>query len=379
MVSFRHLHFVQSLEPLEGGGLGTASLQLHAELARQGCSRLFATRAEGFKTDWEGATQCSRRGPTPLFFSPALLADARGAVMRADWVHSHGLHVFPNWVFGREARRQGKPVAYHLHGMFDPWIRARSRKKKRVVGWLFENQNLAEARMFRALTSKEADQIRAAGIKGPIVTIPNGIDLIEADEARAGYLTNLLELQPRKRPRRVLFLSRLHPKKGLDLLIPVWGRLAAQFPDWEVAIVGPDEGGYQKSLERMILECGVGDSCFIFPAVSGPLKHALIHDADLFVLPSYSEGFPMAALEAAAHRRAMILSSECNIPELTSEGGAWLCQPELPSLEIALKKALSTSDTERAQRGELGRVLIERRFSWKQVAADLEAACKAYF
>ncbi|MBJ7328007.1 MAG: glycosyltransferase [Chthoniobacterales bacterium] len=152
----------------------------------------------------------------------------------------------------------------------------------------------------------------------------------------------------------MLFLSRIHAKKGLDLLVPAWGRLTKEFPDWELVIVGPDEGGYQAMVEKMIADCGCGETCWIHPAVSGAEKHALLRTADLFVLPSYSEGFPMAVLEAAAHRIPVVQTDECNFPELTAAGGAWECRPELDSVEKTLRSALTAEDAERAERGLKG-------------------------
>jgi len=179
----------------------------------------------------------------------------------------------------------------------------------------------------------------------------------------------------RKRPKRLLFLSRIHAKKGLDLLVPAWGKLTKEFPDWELLIVGPDEGGYQATVEKMIADCGCGDTCWIHPAVSGAEKHALLRTADLFVLPSYSEGFPMAVLEAAAHRIPVVQTDECNFPELTAAGGAWECRPEPKAVETTLRTALIAEGAERAERGLRGRELVERSYSWDQIANEVIEAC----
>jgi glycosyltransferase involved in cell wall biosynthesis len=180
----------------------------------------------------------------------------------------------------------------------------------------------------------------------------------------------------RKRPKRLLFLSRIHAKKGLDLLVPAWGKLTREFPDWELLIVGPDEGGYQAAVEKMIADSGCSETCWINPAVSGAEKHALLRTADLFVLPSYSEGFPMAVLEAAAHRIPVVQTDECNFPELTAAGGAWECRPESESVEKALREALAAEDAERAERGLRGRELVEKSYSWDQIADQVISACR---
>jgi glycosyltransferase involved in cell wall biosynthesis len=180
----------------------------------------------------------------------------------------------------------------------------------------------------------------------------------------------------RRRPTRLLFLSRIHAKKGLDLLVPAWGKLTKEFPDWELLIVGPDEGGYQATVEKMIADCGCGDTCWIHPAVSGAEKHALLRTADLFVLPSHSEGFPMAVLEAAAHQIPVVQTDECNFPELTAAGGAWECRPDRDAVEAALRMALTAEDAERAEKGLRGRELVEKSYCWDQIASQIVSLCR---
>jgi glycosyltransferase involved in cell wall biosynthesis len=335
-----------------------------------------------------------------MFYAPELKRLAAEAVEQAEWFHGHGLYVWMNMWLGGEARKRGKPLVYHPQGFFDPWILRRSPGKKRLAHWLFEDKNIANVRWWRAVSNKEAEQIRAVvGSRATVHVIPNGVDLHEVDALDAHEVKGerlkvkgndgerpqtkrpkdeeTLAWMKRKRPKRLLFLSRIHAKKGLDLLVPAWGKLTKEFPDWELLIVGPDEGGYQVTVEKMIAESGCSETCWIHSAVSGAEKHGLLCTADLFVLPSYSEGFPMAVLEAAAHRVPVVQTDECNFPELTAVGGAWECRPESESVEKALRDALTAEDAERAERGLRGRELVERSYAWDQVADQVLAACDA--
>lgn len=258
--------------------------------------------------------------------------------------------------------------------------------------------NIAHVRWWRALSNKEAEQIRAAAGRHAVIhVIPNGVDLDEVDAIDTARVTSdewrvtsetfketrrpqdqeTPAWMKRRRPKRLLFLSRIHAKKGLDLLVPAWGKLTKEFPDWELLIVGPDEGGYQATVEKMIAESGCGETCWINPAVSGAEKHALLRTADLFVLPSYSEGFPMAVLEAAAHRIPVVQTNECNFPELAAAGGAWECRPKRDAVERVLRESLTAEDVERAERGSRGRELVERRYSWDQIAEQVLVTCRA--
>jgi len=368
-----HLHFVQSLEALEGAGLGQSALSLHLAMGEE--STLVTTRADGAGREWPRVIQGVRRGPGKAFYAPELKRQAARQVAEADWFHGHGFYVWLNAWLGGEARRRKKPLVYHPQGFLDPWILARSRKKKRIAHWLFEDKNFACVQWWRAVSAKEADQIRAYGITSPVHVIPNGVDLAECDAPCPTDAFADCPWSHRKRPRRVVFLSRIHKKKGLDLLVPAWGRLAREFPEWELIIVGPDEGGYRATVEELVRLHACSGTCTLIGPVTGTEKHALLGSADLFVLPSYSEGFPMAVLEAAAHRLPVVMTDECNFPELAAVGGAWECTATLESLTAALRDALSSDDAGRMERGRIGRELVAAKYTWEQAACALRAQC----
>lgn len=181
----------------------------------------------------------------------------------------------------------------------------------------------------------------------------------------------------RLRPKRALFLGRIHPKKGLDILIPAWGELAKAFPDWELAIVGPDEGGYLATVKEMIRDSGAADSIQVFGSVRGSRKVAAFRSSDLFVLSSYSEGFPVAIVEAAAHRLPCVITTECNFPELSEAGGGWESLPTRESFAASLRESLGASHDELVQRGAIGRMLVEAEYTWPVIARRMHDACAA--
>lgn len=370
----RHLHFVQSVETLQGGGLGGAALGLHRALRQLGAdSALCCTRAPASApSGLEGVSDLPRSGPTKAYFSRRLAAVARRLAAAADILHGHGFYVATNLFFGREARRRGLPLVHHVQGFFDPWILRRARAKKRVAHLLFEDANFRYCRLWRALSGKEADQIRAAGIRGEIIILPNGIDLAAIDgpgELPAGMA--------KRRSRRLLLLSRIHPKKGFDIFLPAWARLAARYPDWEVAICGPDEDGYLSEVRRLVAGLGLEATCRLFPPVIGAAKRAMFASADLFCLPSHSEGFPVAVVEAAAHRLPVVMTDECNFPELGAAGAAWVCRPEPGSLGRALGAAVAVGEADRAAMGRAGRRLVEAGYTWDRIARQLDDACRS--
>ena len=377
----RHLHFTQSLEPLQGGGLGSSAIALHSHMERAGLSSvLCATYGAAPRRPGRGIEEYRRAGPDFLYYSPAMREAAPALVRDCDVTHGHGLYVGPNLIFGREARRQRKALVYHAHGMFEPYILKRSRWKKRLVQWMFEDRNIRDVRFWRALTSTEADQIAATGARQPIAVIPNGLDVAEftrPPDLDRPIQTPLVERLV-KRSRRLLFLGRIHPKKGLMLLLPAWAKARPRAADWELVIAGPDEGGHLQEVRARATELGIEDRVIFTGLTQGEEKVRLLHSADLFVLPSFSEGLPMSVLEALACAVPVVATRESNVGDLMSDGAGWECGAAVDSLAEALGLALAATESERAERGSTGRRAIESRYGWPSVVKELERACAAY-
>ena len=327
-----------------------------------------------------GVREYRRMGPDALYYAPAMRADAPSLVRDSDVTHGHGLYVGPNLIFGGETRRQGKALVYHAHGMFEPYILNRSRWKKRLVHWLFEDRNVRSVRFWRALTATEADQIAATGARQPIVVIPNGLDVADfaqpADSERP-IRTALVEGLA-KRSRRMLFLGRIHPKKGLSLLLPAWARVLSRARDWELVIAGPDEGGHLQEMRSLAAKLGLDGRVIFTGLVQGEEKVRLLHSADVFVIPSFSEGLPMSVLEALACEVPVVATRESNVGDLMASGSGWECGATVDSLAEALERAVIAPQAERDERGAVGRRVVETRYAWPSVVRDLEHACRAH-
>jgi len=367
--TLRHLHFVQSLEPLQGGGLGRAAFELHESfLSRKYRSLLVTTSRDNTPQLLPKTREFRRILPDKAFFSPSLAKEADELLSTADVVHGHGFYVGTNWLFGRKSRMYGKPLVYHPHGFFEPWVLQRSRWKKRLAHLLFENKNFRSVCLWRALTPKEADQIREQGISTEIVVAPNGIRLDPFDKVAASKT-------PKKR-KRILFLGRLHPKKGIDLLLQAWAKLAPRFSDWEIIVAGPNENSYLATLRGIVRELDLGKSVSFPGPVTGVEKVQLFKSADLFVLTSRSEGFSVAVLEAMACRVPVLITTPCNFDELSIDGGGFSCEPDAKSIERKLESALQCSDEERIERGEAGRKLVETQYTWSAISKTILDACE---
>jgi glycosyltransferase involved in cell wall biosynthesis len=365
----RHVHFVQSTEALEGGGLGHAAYELSEALDSldQTASHLLTTTGS-VTTLGDQLSACHRIGPTKLFFAPSIHKVAHSFFRDADVIHGHGFYNYLNYSMVRSAIKRSLPLVYHVHGIFDPWILRRSRIKKRIAHILFENRNFRYATAWRALTGKEVDQIRSVGIRAPVILAPNGIKLSPFENIEI-LKTRLLHQQPRK---RLLFLGRIHPKKGLVLLIKALCLLPKQLlSNWELAIYGPDEDGHQGEVQKFITDLGLEEFAKFHGVVRGANKIEALASADAFVLTSFSEGFTVALLEASAASLPCLYTTECNFPDLEESGGGIMVQPELQSVTKGLRQLLCFDDREFKERGRLARRLVEEKFTWGKVACDI--------
>lgn len=315
-------------------------------------------------------------GIKSLGFSNKMPSGVMSALSPNDSIISqHGL-----WLYhGRVARKIGDdlriPVIIHPHGMLEPWALNRSGWKKQMVGRLWEFENLRRAACLRATSASELKAIRTFGLKNPVAVISNGID-VEAFVRLPGR-SEAEERFPLLRDRRVLlYLSRIHPKKGLPLLLKAWSKVEAHRKDWVLAIAGTDENGHTAFLRQMADELNLGDSLQFLGALFGEDKLAAYALAELFILPSYSENFGVAIAEALAAGVPTITTRGTPWQQLEDYGCGWWVESEEKSLAAALREALAASKESLSEMGSRGREWMARDFSWEVSASQMLEVCE---
>lgn len=348
---------------------------------------------------------------------------------KADVVHNHGLWMWPNKYAREAAVGAGKPLIISPRGMLEAWSLGRSKLRKAVAWRLFERKNLQSAVMFHATAASEADSIweatkrlrdketkrqRWEGNKVgkcesevPVVVAANGVDL--PDLARRPGRDIFEKKFPELKDRRwVVFMSRLHPKKGIDVLLRAWAQQKEVTGDeWRVAsgkesqtaddirqtatetkrlrdqetkdsplliLAGSDLIGYRKDVERMVRELQIEDSVVITGELQGEAKNCLLANADVFVLPSYSENFGIVVAEAMSWGRPVVASTGTPWKEIADVGAGWWVKPEDEALAQALHEALSTRREELDAMGAKGRALVAERYTWAAPARSLVEA-----
>lgn len=309
-------------------------------------------------------------GPDAFGYAPNLVDTLLAT--DADVVHLHALWMYTSWAVQTWHRQTGQPYVVSPHGMLDPWALDNAGWKKRLAGALYENASLRDAACLHALNRKERTAIRDYGLDGPVGVIPNGVDLPDDDTTEAPPPWGD---QFDADTQVLLFLGRIHPKKGLAELLDAWAQLddCAAAANWRLAVVGWDDGGHRAELEAAVAERGLDATvCFPGPAY-GDEKDAAFRHADGFILPSYSEGLPMAVLEAWSYRLPVLMTPQCNLEEGFEANAAYRIAPDPKRIAEGLRAFMRSDASERSQMGNRGRALVEDQYTWPQIARSMRA------
>ena len=310
-----------------------------------------------------------------------------------DIVHVHGLWTYPSFAGYRWHRRTKRPLIYTAHGMLAPWALRNSAWKKRWVRALWEDAAHRSAACFHVNSEAEHLTLRRHGLRIPICIIPNGIDLPASQSSEVSGQVSGLASVARGR-KLLLYLGRLHPKKNLLNLICAWKDVLNSHPStlnsWMLAIAGWDQGGHEDELKWLARELKVS-SAELAPAGTkknrtshdatvtflGPLfgekKAAAYQSCDAFVLPSLSEGLPMAVLEAWAYAKPVLMTPECNLPEGFVAGAALQIGTTSKEIAAGLKQLIEMSDDDRKAMGASGRALVAEAFSWARIGEQMRS------
>jgi glycosyltransferase involved in cell wall biosynthesis len=342
---------------LQAGGQNTARL-----LGL--CDDLERTHVPDFIRDSTSTLPASRWGS---LFDSTWRQKLAKRLATADVIHIHGLWEEHCVSAARASRALRIPYVLSAHGMLDQWALGNKRAKKAVYAALIEKTNIQKAACLHALTRAEAEDYRRFGATNPIAIIPNGVRVPEGITS-----SRFLQEFPHLRDQRiVLFLGRIHYKKGLDLLVDSWRQVTREIPGAHLVLAGPDFENTRIKVERQVHELGLSDRVTFTGMLSGPLKWSALAASELFVLPSYSEGFSMSVLEAMAMAKPVLVTRQCNVPEVSTHGAGWTIEPEQAALTNALFEALQCSRERYREMGRNGLTLVKNQFSWDTVGRQM--------
>lgn len=296
-----------------------------------------------------------------------------------DVVDISELWLHPTFAASRIAGVNGIPYVLRPAGGLEPWRLRRGylrSLKKRMYLECIVKPVMERAACLQAASFQEVESLRLAGYRGPVTIIPGGVD---TGKLRPGDPSEDDAYWPELKDRPVvLFMSRLSPEKGLDMLIPLWADLikAPAHRDTLLVVAGPDYRGYGRTVKAMIDRYGVGPNVHMSGMVGGPRKRALLSRADIFVLPSYSENFGIVVAEALACQTPVITTTGTPWHQLQAADAGRRVAPSGPELTEALRELLGMSGSRRQAMGRRGRELVEQHYTWERVAGQFLTVCE---
>ena len=351
----RILHTIDSLNPKTGGPARTVPA-LVAALVDTGMEvDLWARELPDNFTTPAGVEL--RTGALEALLTPGTL--------RPDLWHDHGIWLRSNHEASRLADRLGIPRVVSPRGMLEPWALSHRRWKKKLAWGLYQRADLRRAAALHATAQTEADQFRHLGLCNPITVIPNGID----GPAFEG------PLDPRDGARTALFLSRVHAKKGLPLLVEAWAKVRPV--GWRMKVVGPDEDGHLAVVMGLVQRAGLAETWDFCGEIDDREKWGAYRQADVFILPTHSENFGMVVAEALAAGVPVITTRGCPWEGLLAHGCGWWVEPTADGLAAALQDACSQPDEALRSMGQRGCQWMESEFGWKMIAQRMTTLYEA--
>ena len=351
------LHYIPSLDRTSGGTAAYMRL-LAAEL--------------GKRADLHIATHSS---DYPVIVVNAAVHDISSSVlgrMKREWlglqdrikpdlVHVNGCWLPSCALVQRWAQQAGCKVVLTPHGMLEPWIMERHYWTRKVPAWwLYQKQAIMQANCLHATAESEKENLLKLGYNSKVAVIANGIDMENIDLKRSW-----------KRTGKILFLSRIHEKKGINFLMEAVAALKARMQDYELWIVGEGEPSYIEELKRLTGRLGIERQVRFPGGIYGDRKWQMFREADLFVLPTHSENFGIAVAEALACGTPVITTQGTPWQELEIRHCGWWTEVGTTPITLALTDFLQKSDAELETMGRNGRCLVEEKYSSRKMAEDM--------
>lgn len=313
-------------------------------------------------------------------FSLPLAKTLKEEIRQFDIVHIHSIFNWPITPAALFCRKFDVPYIVRPCGMLDPNVLKKryvskinsfnSYFKKILYLSLIERRNLDKAAAIHFTSNEEMKAAQLLGLKAPGFVVPLGVDLgeIQRNSSSESFRKHYPQLNSKK---IILFLSRIDPKKGLDLLIPALGTLAAKRDDFIFVLAGSGDPSYEEKIKTLLSKYGLMQRTILTGFVKGEKKWSIFRDADIFVLPSYHENFGMAVVEAMAAGLPVVISNRVNIHrELNSYGAGIVINCNVRKITETLEKLLD-DESLRQEMGKKGRQVVEEKFTWDKVAKQM--------
>ncbi len=347
-----------------GGGLSSVTKgQLEGFLANGAEARAFGVADDLWYEEQHRWPKANVRSFSPVSLRTpiAFLQMSREIVdWKPDIIHVNGIWSYHIYAAYRASSLLSVPYVVAPHGSLAPTALAFSPTKKRIANLIYHKNCLRGAATMMASTNTENDEMRSYGLSQPVEIVGNGIDT-------TGLITDGKALHSERR--KLLSLGRLHPIKGLDILVRAWAKLENTFPEWDLIIAGPDNDGYKAELQGVVNESGA--LRVSFPgAVYTNEKFELYHSASAFVLPSRADNFALTVVECLTTGTPVLAAQTTPWSELETVGCGWWAS--LDDFENALMQLLATPEDQLQKMGQVGHNWATSNYTWPKVCEKLQ-------
>lgn len=363
------------------GGPSQSVCALAQALGRQGIAvDLITTNANGSNTlDVPCQTWIEATNYRLQYFPAQIWGDYKWSYSLATWlaqhlpdyhtVHINAVFSLTNLPLYKYCHRHHIPYIVAPRGMLEPWALAYKARKKYPYYHFLERPALNRASALHALAGPEAANLKSLNLTPSIVTLPNG--LRAEDFALLADPSQFYQHFPHTQGKTlILFLGRIDPKKGLDLLASAFAQVQAHHPNTHLIIAGPDNIGFLPTAQQYFQTAHCAHAVTFTGILNGPLKAAALAAATLYIAPSYSEGFSVSVLEAMATGLPCIITTGCNFPEAATAQAAYVVPITADALAQAMLRCLADLPTAKIM-GDRARQFILENYTWERIATRL--------
>jgi glycosyltransferase involved in cell wall biosynthesis len=308
--------------------------------------------------------------PSRYAYAPQLGRALRCEVGAFDLVHIHSLYLYPTWAAARACRQAGVPYILRPLGTLTSYQAQRSRRAKQIYDGTLGRGIVEGASLLHYTSEQEKSEAEASGYSGPSRVVRLGVSTETFADLPPRGLFRARHPAIGARP-VVLYLGRLAPKKGFDLLLPAFAAVREGCPDAHLVLAGPDSNGYAHTVRHLVDRYGLTDCVTFTGLLAGKEKLAALRDADVWTLPSYAENFGVAVVEAMATGLPVVITDRVDIhPEVTAAGAGLVVPCAVEPLAQALRHLLE-NPSERTRLGSQARHAALERYSWDAVATEV--------
>lgn len=354
----KQLHIVKSIA-YESAGMGYAALRYAEALAKPGNDiSLFIFD----RSILEFELAPGAMNLTLLDANRSNFFELRNCILNGnfDCVHIHGTWTILFAFACKWALTKKISIVVSPHGCLEPWAFRHKLWKKKIAFYLYQKWIFSKASLLFATAKDELVSIRSLGIETPVAIIPIGVDLPGEIPPIASEIKTFL------------FISRIHPIKGLHNLVSAWAKVRRD--NWRLIIAGPDECGHLKEVRKQIDVLGLAGDFEFHGMVTGTDKLRLFSKADVFILPTHSENFGIVIAEALSYGLPVITTRAAPWKDLDAYDCGWWVDASVAGVESALIKAMDSTPERLSEMGCRARKLIEEKYSWSSISKSAKEA-----